>query len=90
MIKFGCLLLLVVSALPAMAQDVPSGVTLFETDNIFDGVNETGEVANDVCYITLPDGRRFAIAVCANSSDTPVADRERAIAEVALMLYDFY
>ena len=49
-----------------------------------------GGVANDVGYITLPDGRRFAIAVFTNSSETPSADRERAIAEVARALYDFY
>ena len=30
-----------------------------------------GGVANDVGYITLPDGRRFAIAVFTNSSMTP-------------------
>ena len=49
-----------------------------------------GGVANDVGYITLPDGRRFAIAVYTNSSETPAADRDRAIAEVARTLYDFY
>ncbi len=49
-----------------------------------------GGIANDVGYITLPDGRRFAIAVFTNSSKTPVADRERAIAEVSRTLYDFY
>ena len=49
-----------------------------------------GGVANDVGYITLPDGRRFAIAVFTNSSETPAADRDRAIAEVARALYDFY
>jgi beta-lactamase class A len=49
-----------------------------------------GGVANDVGYITLPDGRRFAIAVFTNSSKTPAEDRERAIAEVARALYDFY
>jgi len=49
-----------------------------------------GGVANDVGYITLPDGRRFAIAVFTNSSETPSADRDRAIAEVARALFDFY
>ena len=49
-----------------------------------------GGVANDVGYITLPDGRRFAIAVFTNSSKTSVADRDRAIAEVSRTLYDFY
>jgi len=50
----------------------------------------TGGVANDVGYITLPDGRRFAIVVFTNSSKTPVADRDRAIAEIARMLFDYF
>jgi beta-lactamase class A len=49
-----------------------------------------GGVANDVSYVTLPDGRRFAIAVFTKSSVTSMADRDRAIAEVARALYDFY
>ena len=49
-----------------------------------------GGVANDVGYVTLPDGRRFAIAVFTNSSKTSMADRDRAIAEVSRTLYDFY
>jgi len=49
-----------------------------------------GGVANDVGFITLPDGRRFAIAVFTKSSTMPEADRDRAIAEVSRTLYDFY
>jgi beta-lactamase class A len=49
-----------------------------------------GGIANDVGYVTLPDGRRFAIAVFTNSSKTSVEDRDRAIAEVSRTLYDFY
>ncbi|MBW0159537.1 class A beta-lactamase [Sedimentimonas flavescens] len=49
-----------------------------------------GGVANDVGYITLPDGRRFAIAVFTKSSETSEADRDRAIAEVTRSLYDYY
>ena len=47
-------------------------------------------VANDVGYVTLPDGRRFAIAIYTASSDTPMADRDRAVAEVARTLYDYF
>jgi beta-lactamase class A len=47
-----------------------------------------GGVANDVGFITLPDGRRFAIAVFTKSSTTPEAYRDRAIAEVSRTLYD--
>jgi beta-lactamase class A len=49
-----------------------------------------GGVANDVGFITLPDGRRFAIVVYTKSSTTPVADQDRAIAEISRTLYDFY
>lgn len=49
-----------------------------------------GGVANDVGYITLPDGRRFAIAVFTSSSETSEADRDRAIAEVARSLFDYF
>ena len=49
-----------------------------------------GGIANDVGYITLPDGRRFAIAVFTNSSETSTADRDRAIAEIARMLFDYF
>ena len=49
-----------------------------------------GGVANDVGFITLPDGRRFAIVVFTNSSTTSEADRDRAIAETTRTLYDFY
>jgi beta-lactamase class A len=50
----------------------------------------TGGVANDVGYITLPDGRRIAIAVFTNSSETPEADRDRAIAEISRMVFDHF
>jgi beta-lactamase class A len=50
----------------------------------------TGGVANDVGYITLPDGRRFAIVVFTNSSKTPMPDRDRAIAEIARSLFDYF
>jgi beta-lactamase class A len=49
-----------------------------------------GGIANDVGYVTLPDGRRFAIAVYTNSNETSVSDRDRAIAEIARMLFDYF
>jgi beta-lactamase class A len=49
-----------------------------------------GGVANDVGFVTLPDGRRFAIAVYTKSSTTSEEDRSRAIAEVSRTLYDHY
>jgi beta-lactamase class A len=49
-----------------------------------------GGVANDVGYVTLPDGRRFALAIFTMSSNTPPPDRDRAVAEAARTLYDFF
>ena len=49
-----------------------------------------GGIANDVGYVTLPDGRRFAIAVFTNSSETSMSDRDRAIAEIARMMFDYF
>ena len=49
-----------------------------------------GGIANDVGYVTLPDGRRFAIAVFTNSSATSESDRDRAIAEIARSLFDYF
>jgi beta-lactamase class A len=47
-------------------------------------------VTNDVGYVTLPNGHRFAIVIFTASSDTPLADRDRAVAEVARTLYDHF
>ena len=49
-----------------------------------------GGIANDVGYVTLPDGRRFAIAVYTNSSETSASDRDRAIAEISRMVFDYF
>jgi len=57
---------------------------------VADKTGTLGGVANDVGFITLPDGRRFAIAVFTKSSTTPDATREQAIAQVARTIYDFY
>jgi len=49
-----------------------------------------GGIANDVGYVTFPDGRRMVIAVFTKNSTTPAADQDRAIAETARTLYDYY
>jgi beta-lactamase class A len=57
---------------------------------VADKTGTIGGVANDVGFITLPDGRRIAIAVYTKSSTTSEADREKAIAEVTRSVYDFF
>jgi beta-lactamase class A len=50
-----------------------------------------GGTTNDVGIITLPDGAgHVAIAVFVKSSDKEVAARERAIAEIARAVHDFF
>lgn len=57
---------------------------------VADKTGTLGGVANDVGFITLPDGRRIAIAVYTKSSTTSGDDREKAIAEVTRSIYDFF
>lgn len=48
----------------------------------------TINATNDVGLITLPDGRRLAIAVLITDSSAPYAVRQRVIAEIARAIYD--
>ncbi|WP_182911857.1 class A beta-lactamase [Sphingomonas cavernae] len=56
--------------------------------------NKTGTIGgtvNDTGVITLPgDAGQIAIAVYVKKSAAPMADRERAIAEIARSVHDFY
>jgi beta-lactamase class A len=56
--------------------------------------HKTGTMAgttNDVGIITLPDGAgHLAIAVFVKGSTKDVPERERAIAEIARTVYDFF
>lgn len=63
---------------------LPEGTLVAHKTGTVDGT------ANDVGYVTLPDGRRMIIAVFTKSSTTPPADQDRAIAETARTLYDYY
>jgi beta-lactamase class A len=50
-----------------------------------------GATTNDVGIITLPDGTgEVAIAVFVKGSDRPVPERERAIAEIARSVHDYF
>jgi beta-lactamase class A len=53
------------------------------------GSNGSGTAAtNDIGLITLPNGRRLAIAVFVSDSPTDLATRERVIAEIAKAIWD--
>ncbi|PZU51318.1 MAG: serine hydrolase [Sphingomonas sp.] len=47
-------------------------------------------VANDVGFITLPDGSRFAIAVFVKGDTKGTETQDRVIAEMARTAYDYY
>ena len=50
-----------------------------------------GGTTNDVGIITLPDGAgHVAIAVFVKASDKDAASRERAIAEIARAVHDYF
>jgi beta-lactamase class A len=49
-----------------------------------------GGTVNDVGMVTLPDGTGVVIAAYVKASAAPVADRERAIAEIARTVRDYF
>jgi beta-lactamase class A len=49
-----------------------------------------GGTVNDVGMVTLPDGTGVVIAAYVKESAAPVADRERAIAEIARTIRDYF
>ncbi|TNF40402.1 MAG: class A beta-lactamase [Cytophagales bacterium] len=49
-----------------------------------------GGVSNDAGFITLPDGGKMVLSVFTKSSSTPMPDRDRAIAETARVLYEYF
>ncbi len=50
-----------------------------------------GMTTNDIGIMTLPDGAgHVVISVFVKSSEKPIPERERAIAEVARAVYDYY
>lgn len=53
-------------------------------------VNGVTAATNDIGIITLPDGRRVAVAVFVSGSPADDATRERVIADVARAAYDFW
>jgi len=48
----------------------------------------TDNATNDIALITLPDGRRLALAVLVADAKAPYAMRERVIAEIAKAVYE--
>lgn len=69
---------------------LPDGVPVAHktgTSRTLDGVTAA---TNDIGLMTLPDGRRVALAVFVSDSPADDAVRERVIADVARTAYDFW
>ena len=49
-----------------------------------------GGTVNDAGLISLPDGRRIVVVVFVKESAAPMAERERAIAEISRTLHDWF
>jgi beta-lactamase class A len=47
-------------------------------------------IANDVGIVSLPDGRKFIIAVFVKGDTKGVEVQDRVIAEIARTAYDYY
>ncbi len=64
---------------------LPSEIAIAHKTGTIDGIT------NDVGIITLPDDAgHVAIAVFVKSSDKEIAERERAISQIARAVYDFF
>lgn len=62
---------------------VPPGARVAHKTGTAADVLGIGPAVNDVGIVTLPGGRRIAVAVYLSGSDRPPAERERSLAEVA-------
>jgi beta-lactamase class A len=62
---------------------VPAGSVVAHKTGTAADVLGTNPATNDIGIVTLPNGRRFAIAVFVSGSDKPQGAREKAIADVA-------
>ncbi len=75
----------VASRLPG---DLPAGTIVAHKTGSSDVVNGRAAATNDIGLITLPDGRRLAIAVFVTDSAADDATRDKVIARIARAVYD--
>jgi beta-lactamase class A len=67
--------------------DLPAGVRFAHKSGTSDVDNGLAHATNDIGLITLPDGRRLAIAVFVTDSTADQATREGVIAQIARAAY---
>ena len=68
--------------------DLPAGTHVAHKSGTSDVDNGVAHATNDIGLITLPDGRRIAIAVFVTDSTADEATREKVIARIARAAYD--
>jgi beta-lactamase class A len=68
--------------------ELPDGIRAAHKSGTSDVDNGVAHATNDVGLITLPDGRRLAIAVFVTDSTADQAAREQVIARIARAAYD--
>jgi beta-lactamase class A len=68
--------------------DLPAGTHVAHKSGTSDVDNGVAHATNDIGLISLPDGRRIAIAVFVTDSTADEATRERVIAQIARVAYD--
>jgi len=68
--------------------DLPDGTVVAHKSGTSDVDNGVAHATNDIALITLPDGRRLAIAVFVTDSTADDATREKVIARIGRAAYD--
>ena len=68
--------------------DLPAGTRVAHKSGTSDVDNGLAHATNDIGLITLPDGRRLAIAVFVTDSTADDATREKVIARIGRAAYD--
>jgi beta-lactamase class A len=68
--------------------DLPEGTRVAHKSGTSDVDNGLAHATNDIGLITLPDGRRLAIAVFVTDSTADDATREKVIARIGRAAYD--
>ena len=71
-----------------LAGDLPPGTVVAHKTGTSGVDNGLAHATNDIGLITLPDGRRLAIAVFVTDSTADEATRDRTIARIARATYD--
>jgi beta-lactamase class A len=68
--------------------DMPEGVRVDHKSGTSDVDNGLAHATNDIALVTLPDGRRLAIAVFVTDSTADQPTREKIIARIGRAAYD--